>query len=252
MGSQVRFLLGAIFLTVQLQLKKLSYALPMDRECSKCKLVKPLEQFPNDPRCSDGKRNSCKVCRLKQWVPEENEILTCFTCGERKLHTLFSMHGKQKPHECKTCKNTREFNKRNADRETYNRKQREDWAKNNEKRNETRRKNLQRRRDEDPQYNIKMALHVRLYDAVKRQKGIKSFKTNELLGCSVDQLCTFLEAEFTDGMAWENYGQWHIDHIRPCASFDLTIPEEQRKCFHWTNLQPLWALDNMRKGAKIV
>jgi len=222
----------------------------MEKKCSKCDISKPLEQFPNDPKCSGGKRGTCKDCRLTQWVPEPNEILKCATCGEEKDHALFSKKGKQKPYECKACKNTRDSNKRNSDRDEFNRKQREDWAKNNEKRNAARRKNLQRRRDEDSQYRMKMALHVRLYDAVKRQKGLKSAKTLELLGCTVEQLQTFLEAEFTNGMAWENYGEWHIDHIRPCASFNLADPEEQKKCFHWTNLQPLWALDNIRKGDK--
>ena len=224
----------------------------MEKMCSKCGDIKPLDLFPNDPKCSGGKRGTCKDCRLTQWIPEENENIVCKTCGEEKSYTLFSMHGKQKPHECKNCRNEKNSEKRSLNNEEYNRKNREHYERNKEKINETRRKNLQRRREEDPQYNIKMALHVRLYDAVKHQKGIKSLKTLELLGCTVDQLCTFLEAEFTEGMTWENYGDWHIDHMRPCASFDLTIPEEQQKCFHWTNLQPLWAQDNIRKGAKIV
>jgi len=162
------------------------------------------------------------------------------------------MHGKQKPYKCKTCRNKIGLDKINLDRDAYNKKQREDWAKNNEKRNATRRINLQKRRDEDAQYRMKMALHVRLYGAVKRQKGIKSSKTLELLGCTIEDLRLFLETEFSEGMTWENYGEWHIDHIRPCASFNLEDPEEQKRCFHWTNLQPLWAQDNMRKGAKFV
>jgi len=52
-------------------------------------------------------------------------------------------------------------------------------------------------------------------------------------------------------MTWSNYGKgWHIDHIKPCASFDLSNPEQQKICFHYTNLQPLWAIDNIKKGAK--
>ena len=72
----------------------------------------------------------------------------------------------------------------------------------------------------------------------------------ELTGCSKNDLLKHLESKFTEGMTFENYGEWHIDHIRPCASFNLEDPEEQKKCFHWTNLQPLWALDNIRKGDK--
>ena len=54
-------------------------------------------------------------------------------------------------------------------------------------------------------------------------------------------------------MSWDNYGLhgWHVDHIKPCASFDLSKPIEQRKCFNFNNLQPLWAIDNLRKGSKI-
>ena len=51
-------------------------------------------------------------------------------------------------------------------------------------------------------------------------------------------------------MSWDNYGDWHIDHIRPCCSFDLSKIEEQEKCFHYSNLQPLWAEENMTKGGK--
>ena len=91
-----------------------------------------------------------------------------------------------------------------------------------------------------------MNLHSRLYMAVQ----YKSCKTMELTGCSLEDLTKHLESKFTEGMTWENYGQWHIDHIRPCASFNLEDPEEQKKCFHWTNLQPLWAADNLKKSDK--
>jgi hypothetical protein len=61
-----------------------------------------------------------------------------------------------------------------------------------------------------------------------------------------------LEKQFTKGMNWKNYGKWHIDHIKPCASFDLSLEHEQKLCFHFTNLQPLWAKDNIRKSDKII
>ncbi len=86
--------------------------------------------------------------------------------------------------------------------------------------------------------------------AIKNGMSKKCTGTNELLGCSWDELKLHLESQFSDGMTWDNYGLhgWHIDHIKPCASFDLTIDSEQKKCFHYTNLQPLWAEDNWKKG----
>jgi len=57
-----------------------------------------------------------------------------------------------------------------------------------------------------------------------------------------------MEEKFTEGMNWENQGEWHIDHIRPCSSFNLDLEEEKQKCFHYTNLQPLWGTDNMIKS----
>lgn len=72
----------------------------------------------------------------------------------------------------------------------------------------------------------------------------------ELLGCPLDVAKNHIEKQFKDGMTWDNHGEWHIDHIKPCASYDLNIPEEQKKCFHYTNLQPLWANENLSKSDK--
>ena len=81
----------------------------------------------------------------------------------------------------------------------------------------------------------------------------------ELIGCTSDKMKAHLEAQFSPGMTWDNYGHpnggytagWHIDHIIPCAAFDLTDPVEQKQCFHYTNLQPLWAEDNLKKGDRV-
>lgn len=74
----------------------------------------------------------------------------------------------------------------------------------------------------------------------------------ELIGCELSTLKEHLESQFKPGMSWENYGDWHVDHIRPCSSFDLTKNEEQQKCFHYSNLQPLWAHENLKKSNFIV
>jgi len=219
----------------------------MEKKCSKCEVSKPLEQFPNDTKCSGGKRKTCKQCRLNPWVPQENEILECKICNEENHYTLFASKGNQKPRECKKCVNERERNKRASNPEEYNKRVRDMYQIYKDEINENRRKTLQKRRDEDPKYRVMMALHCRLYMAVKQKKG----KTMELTGCSKQELLDYLESKFSEGMTWENYGKWHIDHIRPCVSFNLQDSEEQKKCFHWTNLQPLWAVDNIRKGGKV-
>ena len=78
----------------------------------------------------------------------------------------------------------------------------------------------------------------------------KSSKTCDLLGCSFEFLKNYIEQKFVDGMNWNNMGKWHIDHIVPLAAFDLSIEMNQKIAFHYTNLQPLWAEDNLKKGAK--
>ena len=86
-------------------------------------------------------------------------------------------------------------------------------------------------------------LRVRARVAITCGKGSKSQKTLELLGGEIEDVKLFITSKFTTGMSWDNYGPkgWHIDHIKPCAKFDLTDLEQQKICFHYTNLQPLWA-----------
>lgn len=86
----------------------------------------------------------------------------------------------------------------------------------------------------------------RIYSVFQYKPG----KSITYLGCSIQTFKTHLENKFLPGMSWENKGLWHIDHIRPCASFDLSKEDELKKCFHYTNMQPLWAEDNLRKGSK--
>ncbi len=104
----------------------------------------------------------------------------------------------------------------------------------------------------DASFRLRSNLASLITVSIRKRFGAKAHKTTDLIGCTVDELRQHLEARFTDDMSWDNYGRdgWHIDHIRPCASFDLTDPKQQRQCFHYTNLQPLWAADNIRKGAK--
>ena len=94
-------------------------------------------------------------------------------------------------------------------------------------------------------------IRSRIYAALKA-KAPKAYHTEELIGIKIRNLKEYLENQFKEGMTWENYGfyGWHVDHRLPLAGFDLTNPEEQKKAFHYTNLQPLWAEENLRKGKK--
>lgn len=102
----------------------------------------------------------------------------------------------------------------------------------------------------DRGYRLLHLLRCRITAAV-RSKGVrKTGKTRQLIGCTTAELMAHLSALFKPGMSWENYGDWHVDHVKPCALFDLRKRADQLACFHYTNLQPLWAIDNFRKGKR--
>jgi len=100
-----------------------------------------------------------------------------------------------------------------------------------------------------PEFKIKRRLRKAIRQAINQQSVQK--KTQLALGCDIKFLRAYLETRFEEGMTWDNYGSgWHIDHVKPLASFDLSKKSEQLKANHYTNLQPLWASDNLLKGDK--
>ena len=103
----------------------------------------------------------------------------------------------------------------------------------------------------DPYYKLVISLRSRVRIAVKSQKTTKAAKAEKLVGCSIKYLRNHLEKLFKPGMNWTNHGDWHIDHIYPCSKFDLSDPEQQKICFNFKNLQPLWAEENIKKSNKI-
>ena len=105
-----------------------------------------------------------------------------------------------------------------------------------------------RRRQNDNNYRLTKVCRTRIWQALKGKN--KSASTMELIGCSIDELWNHLESKFKSWMTKENYGLWHVDHIIACSKFDLTDPYQQKICFHWSNLQPLKAIENLKKGAR--
>lgn len=112
---------------------------------------------------------------------------------------------------------------------------------------------LERRRN-DPAYRMCCNLRNSLRRHVREASQSKSGSSRSLIGCTVQELRQHIAANFLPGMTWDNYGReggWHVDHVIPCASFDMSDPAQQRACFHWSNLQPLWAADNILKGDRL-
>lgn len=103
----------------------------------------------------------------------------------------------------------------------------------------------------NPRHRIERLLRRRFAIAIKSQNAWGYRSVMEYVGCEIDFLKSYIESKFDVNMSWENHGTyWHIDHIRPCASFDLSDIEQQKICFHYTNLQPLEAHENMSKRDK--
>jgi hypothetical protein len=116
-----------------------------------------------------------------------------------------------------------------------------------------RRNKYERRKTKDDiQFRISKNLRRRLRNALNNKT--KSGSAVKDLGCSIESFKTYLESKFQSGMTWNNYGYdgWHIDHIKPLSSFDLTDRKQFLEACHYTNLQPLWAQDNLIKSNKLI
>lgn len=186
---------------------------------------------------------------------------TCSKCGETKSEDLF----KTKRKVCKACKALYDKFYRKINKERISKYSKLYNEQNKETKRfydiEYRRKNLKKLNKQrlekyhtDINFKIRHNLRTRLNNALRAQKTKKSKSSLAFLGCSIEQVRKHLESQFQEGMTWENHATdgWHIDHIIPCVSFDLTKEEEIKKCFHYTNLKPLWAEENLSKRDKII
>lgn len=191
--------------------------------CNKCKKEKNILEYSKDKYTKDGFTASCKKCRnikskiwhQKNYLENKEEVIKYKTEWRRKNWEKVYKQRKESGY----CKRSRKK-----------------WYHNRGK------------------FNINWVISERIRSRVRNVLNgkVKSKSTLELLGCSIDDLKDHLESKFYANMSWENYGSyWHIDHIHPCASFNLQNEEEQKICFHYSNLQPLTAKDNIIKGARL-
>lgn len=109
-----------------------------------------------------------------------------------------------------------------------------------------------KRRAEDPKYRLGIRTRTAVYTCLKEANVAKYRSTFDLLGYTIEELMNHLEKQFTEGMTWQNYGEWHVDHIKPMALFEFTSTddEEFKECWKLENLQPLWCKDNLSKGSR--
>tara|TARA_R100000458_G_scaffold46375_1_gene44833 strand:- start:20 stop:682 length:663 start_codon:yes stop_codon:yes gene_type:complete len=139
-----------------------------------------------------------------------------------------------------------------ANKEKINLRGKAWYQENKEKRNAVGLAYQKNRLKTDPTYRLIRNMRSRMNHALRGKDKSKS--TMQLRGCTIDEFWLHLEKQFQPGMTRENHGFgegcWHVDHIKPCSSFDLSDPEQQKICFHYTNCQPLWQRDNLSKGAK--
>ena len=149
-------------------------------------------------------------------------------------------------------KNDPEFKRKNNENNKRFREQNKEYfIKYNKEHTEHTRIYKRERYANDIQFKLKHILRSRLQRALGRRKKLGSAVRD--CGCTLQELITHLENQFEEGMTWDNWKRngWHVDHIKPLSSFDLTDPEQLKEACHYTNLQPLWGWQNISKGAKI-
>ena len=202
----------------------------MRKVCCVCKIEKESFDFYKNSSNKDGRQTCCKQCEIIKNKKNKLQI--------KKYNIQYYKTHKHKSLEKYT--NNRD----------YYILQHKKWTKENKEHIKEYRRKYEILRKKNVSYRIFTNLRKRISKAIRR--NTKSKSTRKLINCSIEFLKKHLETQFQDNMTWNNYGEWHIDHIKPCASFDLSKPEEQHKCFHYGNLQPLWAKENLSKGSKYV
>lgn len=198
-----------------------------------------------------------KPCKHGHIAERYTKDGNCIVCRAAQFQRDFDKKSKQqkinrsKPEvKEKNSKRDKIYRQKNRTKES---KRKAKWVDDNrERHNNTYNLWSKEKYHNDPNYKLTKILRTRLTSALKGEQ--KAATTMELIGCTTEELWLHIESKFEPGMTRENNGNgegfWHLDHEKACANFDLSDPEQQKVCFHYTNLQPLWYEDNLKKGAK--
>jgi hypothetical protein len=205
------------------------------QKCQECLELKPLDDFYNR---RSGKECKCKTCKSEYY--KKRNANPEINARNKSFNKNYYQNNKDK---MLSRNRMRYENKKQEIKEQIKNR----WNNLSEVERGILRKKRQENKKANPNYKAIKAHRRRLAKTINK----KTCKTIEVLGCSPLELRLHLESLWTEGMSWDNYGfkGWHIDHKIPIALFDLSCPEQMKICFHYTNLQPLWAKDNLSKGA---
>ena len=204
------------------------------KQCTKCHEFLSWGNFYKNKNYSDGHTYHCKSCvrkdsltRLEKETEEENRA---------RLKRVREYRKSLSPE------------KRTADKRKYLKKLKEENGERWEKYKKRRNQQKIRRLKNNPRARMMKNIRRRLSSVVKLKGGRRPASSSKTIGCSPKELYEYIENKFTEGMSWDNYGEWHIDHIKPISKHNLDDIKEVEKINHHTNLQPLWAEENINKG----
>jgi len=221
------------------------------KRCSKCFEWKSLIEFNKNNASYDKLKCDCKQCNIKRNKDASRTIT--YVENKRRAHRHIHKEEQKQCSRCEEWKSLNNFWKSACNWDGLRNKciQCENiWKENNKEYVTSYKREYEKlKKKRDIHYHIKCKLSCRIYDVLHKKRMHKNNTTIHYLKCGLDHLKARFEGQFEIGMSWSNIGTWHIDHIIPCNSFDLSNVVEQYACFHYKNLQPLWGLDNIRKGS---
>ena len=222
------------------------------KRCPRCSTEKPVSEFHKDRTTADGLCTGCKECKRQQL-----ECRRAVRGDELRKRDLELWHANPDRNRLRreriqaAPQKHRDYQRdyRSADPEKWREYRANYYANNREKMLEYHRQWRKKRVAENPAYKLACRMRCRIAYAMNGRGQIKRSSTQEMIGCSWEFLRDFIAAKFQPGMSFENYGEWHVDHIIPLAS--AQDEAELIRLFHYKNLQPLWAEDNRKKGVSI-
>lgn len=228
------------------------------KKCSKCKIEKELIDFNKNKAQKDGCQNHCKIC-IKEYKIKNKEKNKEY---KKEYSKKYHLKNKEKINEVskKYYLNNKEIIKKKYqikkkqyylnNLDTIKENYKKWYIENKEIRNQYNREYQKNRRLNDNLFRLKCNIITSIGKSFRRNGYSKKTKTFQILGCTYKEFKYHLEKQFTKGMSWDNQGEWHLDHIYPVS---LAKDEEELiRLNHYTNFQPLWAIDNLKKSNKII